>query len=281
MPIWRINTLSPQELARYRQRSQRAINGLNRCKQDIQLILQQRKVSDKYKLLADYIGLQQEGGNSYYNFFVPLNKNMVFLLRNANLDNRNPNLYDQHEQLGRPNKRFIIFFKKGNMFSDTPIVFQDSEHHVIPYGRNALDNETSVVAYIDALIELFTDGKTTFPTLPIIPQPTIVDNNKELNCNRNMNNKLIRLTESDLHKVVKESVKTVLNEGSDTVSELQQAYEILKKITESDYIPFASPSPSGTELEIKMTILEAKMLISKACYLHKKCYGHKPISNVV
>lgn len=96
-----------------------------------------------------------------------------------------------------------------------------------------------------------------------------------------MNNKLIRLTESDLHKVVKESVKTVLNEGSDTVSELQQAYEILKKITESDYIPFASPSPSGTELEIKMTILEAKMLISKACYLHKKCYGHKPISNVV
>lgn len=228
MPIWRINTLSPQELARYRQRSQRAINGLNRCKQDIQLILQQRKVSDKYKLLADYIGLQQEGGNSYYNFFVPLNKNMVFLLRNANHDNRNPNLYDQHEQLGRPNKRFIIFFKKGNMFSDTPIVFQDSEHHVIPYGRNALDNETSVVAYIDALIELFTDGKTTFPTLPIIPQPTIVDNNKELNCNRNMNNKLIRLTESDLHKVVKESVKTVLNEGSDTVSELQQAYEILK-----------------------------------------------------
>ena len=211
MPIWRINTLSPQELAKYRQRSQRAINGLNMCKQDVQLILQQRKVSDKYKVLADYMGLQQEGGNSYYNFFVPLNKNTVFLLRNANHDNRNPNLYDRHEQLGRPNKRFIVYFKKGNVFSDMPIVFQDSEHHVIPYGMNALDNETSVVAYIDALIKLFKDGKTTFPSLPIVPQPTVIDNNQELNTEQYMNKKLIRLTEQDLHKIVKESVNRILN----------------------------------------------------------------------
>lgn len=216
MPIWRINTLSQQELAKYRQRSQRAINGLNMCKQDVQLILQQRKVSDKYKVLADYMGLQQEGGNSYYNFFVPLNKNTVFLLRNANHDNRNPNLYDRHEQLGRPNKRFIVYFKKGNVFSDMPIVFQDSEHHVIPYGMNALDNETSVVAYIDALIKLFKDGKTTFPSLPIVPQPTVIDNNQELNTEQYMNKKLIRLTEQDLHKIVKESVNRILNEIGDT-----------------------------------------------------------------
>lgn len=163
MPIWRINTLSPQEMTKYRQRSQRAINGLNMCKQEAQLIAQERKVADKYKLLAEYMGLAQEGGNSFYNFFVPLNENMVFLLRNANHNNTNPMLYDRHEQLGRPNKRYIVFFKNGNVFSDTPVTFQESEHHVIPYGVNALDNVDSVVAYIDALIKLFTDGETTFP----------------------------------------------------------------------------------------------------------------------
>ena len=39
--------------------------------------------------------------------------------------------------------------------------------------------------------------------------------NKGLNCNRNMNKKLIRLTESDLHRVIKESVNKVQNESID------------------------------------------------------------------
>ena len=37
--------------------------------------------------------------------------------------------------------------------------------------------------------------------------------NKKLNCNRNMNKKLIRLTESDLHRIVRESVNRVLREA--------------------------------------------------------------------
>ena len=37
-------------------------------------------------------------------------------------------------------------------------------------------------------------------------------NNNQLNCNTNMNKKLIRLTESDLHRIVKESVNRVLME---------------------------------------------------------------------
>jgi hypothetical protein len=38
--------------------------------------------------------------------------------------------------------------------------------------------------------------------------------NNRLNCNTNMNKKLIRLTENDLHKIVKESVNSVLKEAS-------------------------------------------------------------------
>ena len=39
-------------------------------------------------------------------------------------------------------------------------------------------------------------------------------NNNQLNCNTNMNKKLIRLTEQDLHRIVKESVNRVLKEDS-------------------------------------------------------------------
>lgn len=40
------------------------------------------------------------------------------------------------------------------------------------------------------------------------------DNNPQpINCNRNMNKKIIRLTEQDLHKIVKESVGKVINEA--------------------------------------------------------------------
>lgn len=42
----------------------------------------------------------------------------------------------------------------------------------------------------------------------------IHDNNpQQINCNTNMNKKLIRLTESDLHKIVKESVYRILSEA--------------------------------------------------------------------
>ena len=39
------------------------------------------------------------------------------------------------------------------------------------------------------------------------------NNQENINCNRNMNKKLIRLTESDLHRIVRESVNRVLREA--------------------------------------------------------------------
>ena len=40
------------------------------------------------------------------------------------------------------------------------------------------------------------------------------NNSQPINCKRNMNKKQIRLTESDLHRIVKESVKRVINEAT-------------------------------------------------------------------
>lgn len=167
MPNCRINTLTPDEITKYRNRSVQAINGLMICLQHALEISQYKTIGQKWKIMASYMGLTQEDGNSFYNFFIPLNNDIVFLIRNANHNNANPNLYDRHEQLGRPNKRYVIYFKNGNTFSDNPTTFLDAEHHVIPYNVNALDNKDSVIAYINSLIKIFEKGETTFPPLPI------------------------------------------------------------------------------------------------------------------
>lgn len=167
MTKWRIDTLTPQEIAKYRQRSFDAINGIEYLLKYANVIAQYEKISDKYKTIAEYIGLGQEGGNSFYNYFILLNADIVFLLRNSNHNNTNPYLYNRHEQLGRPNKRYIVYFKNGNTFSDNPITLLDAEHHSISYDVNALDNETSVIAYLNSLKGLFENGEITFQPLPI------------------------------------------------------------------------------------------------------------------
>ena len=205
MAKWRIDTLTPQEIAKYRQRSFDAINGIEYLLKYANVIAQYEKISDKYKTIAEYIGLGQEGGNSFYNYFIPLNADIVFLLRNSNHNNTNPYLYNRHEQLGRPNKRYIVYFKNGNTFSDNPITLLDAEHHSISYDVNALDNETSVIAYLNSLKGLFENGETTFQPLPITTE------NKQYNKNTNMK-QTIKLSESELKRVIAESVKRVINE---------------------------------------------------------------------
>ena len=94
---------------KYRAKSQMAINGLNNVIQQANLIAELPNVESKWKYIATYMGLQQEGNNSFYNTFVPLNNDILFLLRNGNHNNANPELYNRHEKLGRPDKRFVVY----------------------------------------------------------------------------------------------------------------------------------------------------------------------------
>jgi len=109
------------------------------------------------------------------------------------------------------------------------------------------------------------------------------------------------ITESDLHRIVKNSVDKVLKESYDdyefdaicdrpspeeeedradregmssTYNELEQAKQILSDIANSGFIPFASPSPSSTEQELKDAIINASKLLEKSLYLCKQL-GYK------
>lgn len=87
-----------------------------------------------------------------------------------------------------------------------------------------------------------------------------------------MNKKFIRLTENDLHRIVKESVKRVLKENN-TSSELQNIIHQLVNLTTSGYIPFSSPSPSSTEQIVKDNIIEAIYCLRKAAAADDELYG--------
>lgn len=58
-------------------------------------------------------------------------------------------------------------------------------------------------------------------------------------------------------------------------SKLQEAIDALELIEKSGYIPFASPSPSSTEAEIKHAILRAHSELAHALNVHKQCYTLK------
>ena len=98
-----------------------------------------------------------------------------------------------------------------------------------------------------------------------------------------MRKRRIRLTEGDLGRIVKESVKRTLNETENgtTFEELENVRQILSDIMNSGFIPFSSPSPSSTEKEIADAIIEAARKIDKALYLCGQCGYHNPIAHVV
>ena len=100
---------------------------------------------------------------------------------------------------------------------------------ICDWGKSIQDSQKFVVALISK------SGKITYWDLNDLPINTkqyensidndaltaifavadeLYRNNNQLNCNLNMNKKLIRLTESDLHRIVKQSVNKILKESS-------------------------------------------------------------------
>ena len=95
--------------------------------------------------------------------------------------------------------------------------------------------------------------------------------------------KIVKLTEQDLHDIIKESVDKMLKEGKlgTAYQNLEQCDELLSDIMESSFIPFSSPSPSSSEQELKNTIIEAARMIQKAMYLCGQLVYNQPIAHVV
>ncbi len=91
-----------------------------------------------------------------------------------------------------------------------------------------------------------------------------------------MKEQTIRLSENQLKDIVKETVRTVLNEaegnGINVYAALLDAAEKFELIKESGLIAFTSPNPSSTEQELKDCVQKALSLTYKATSLYSQLY---------
>ena len=102
------------------------------------------------------------------------------------------------------------------------------------YGKNIAQVENPLSQIVNGIVEFLQNGKYEDTTGVALKNTSpITTENKELNCNLNMNKKLIRLTESDLHRIVKESVNRLL-EGTyaSHVEPIQETYKTVSALYE-------------------------------------------------
>lgn len=229
-----INQLSENDISKYRERSVRALNGIRSLLETPSIISKNGTIVGKYLTIARYMGIPAKPGQaSVYNYFTPINTDAIILIRFSDHNNTNAELYNLHEKNGRPNARYIICFSQGEIEPMNEF-WNESQHVVIPYDVDAIDNEDSIAKLLNSLVTLLHDGETTFPTLPyfqnsehVPAQDVLAQVNKDLekitteNIDRKMSKKnTIRLTESDLKRVISESVKKVLKEEYTTDSNI-------------------------------------------------------------
>ena len=79
-----IDNMLDSDRKRYMERSIRALNGIRKLSNEIQKLLTCHTITGKYYLIAQYIGLTSDNDNSYYNYFIPTNNKLLFLLRFSN-----------------------------------------------------------------------------------------------------------------------------------------------------------------------------------------------------
>ena len=223
MVVRRIDYLTETEKRQYRERSKMAVNGIDVLLRNLYLITSKGNITDKYRTIAQYIGLVPDG-NSHYNYFIPVQQDIVFLLRLSNHNNENEELYNQHEQKGHPDVRFILFFQGSGYSLLFSGVFCKAKHYVYNYPINGLDSEEDVIRFLSSLRELFIKGQAIFRGADA-PEPRqtnndiisqwnrTIDRNNESKTNKNMKKNTIKLNESQLKKIVAESVKNVLLEN--------------------------------------------------------------------
>ena len=187
------------------------------------------KLAEKYKginnvegFLNDLwlaLGLHNQGGNkkggkpSRYALYQLQDGTKLSISIRASAHNANANKYVEHPPVPDINLSIVLQKKmRKNQFKSNPSV--NIGEYV--YVNQKIQNVESPLSQIaNSLIGFLSNGEYNDTTGVAIVHgnlqtPQEVINNQTLNCSRNMNKKLIRLTENDLHKIVKESVNKVL-----------------------------------------------------------------------
>ena len=82
-----------------------------------------------------------------------------------------------------------------------------------------------------------------------------------------MKDNKIKLTESELHTIIREAVENVLNENLGKSSQMMvDIVNQIKAFEDSNHIIYQSPHPSSTEQQVRSYISQARDLLSRAAW---------------
>ena len=179
-------------------------------------------VSNPYGFLTDLqnaLGIPNSKGASKYGVVTIPKEDGRVLEASLRITNHNSDAetYISHNANYEYNLSILIRKNfKPNTFKPHDDVVLDE---FVYYGKRMQRVENPLTQIINSIIRFLQSGvyndTTGIAFKNQSPQPN-TENKQNLNCNTNMNKKLIRLTESDLHRIVKESVKRVLKESLDS-----------------------------------------------------------------
>ena len=180
-------------------------------------------VSDPYGFLTDLrntLGIPNSQGASKYGEVTIPKKDGSVLQASLRITNHNSDARTYITHNANYEYNLSILVRKNfaaNTFKPHDDVILDE---FVYYGKRMEKVENPLSQIVNSIIGFLKDGKyndtTGIAFKNTSPQTNNDSNNQEnINCNRNMNKKLIKLTESDLHRIVKESVSKILNESKE------------------------------------------------------------------
>jgi len=179
------------------------------------------------------LGIQNQGGNkrggkpSRYALYQLQDGTMLTISIRASAHNANANKYIEHPPVPDINLSIVLQKKmRRNQFKDNPSV-NIGEYVYVNQKIQGIESPLSQIA--NSLIGFLNNGEYVDTTGVAIvhgdlktPQD-IINNQQNINCNLNMNKKQIRLTESDLKQIVKESVNKIISEAYGTPDNATQS----------------------------------------------------------
>lgn len=145
-------------------------------------------------------------GHTFIITFIPQsNPNIIVRARFSNHPCGGRKNWDKYETIGEPNKRVDIYF-----FNQT-----DNNTPVDGYENNLINNshiynDDDITKLCAALTNFFTTGIFIHP---FVNSTSIQENKQYRNTNTEMKKQTIKLNESQLRNIIKESIKNILREG--------------------------------------------------------------------
>lgn len=181
-------------------------------------------VSDPYGFLTNLrkaLGIPNSQGASKYGVVTIPKEDGSVLEASLRITNHNSDAetYIAHNANYEYNLSILVRknFKPNTFKPHNDVVLDE----FVYYGKRMQRVENPLAQIINSIIGFLQSGVYNDTTGVAFKNtsPQTNDNN-QLNCNTNMNKKLIRLTESDLHRIVKRSVNKVLREGINDITPL-------------------------------------------------------------